>query len=133
MFYISVTLLITMEVVLDSSFILSCIRKRIDFLDQLEEQGFSPRLPQEVFQELKDLRLSVGHDDRVAIDVAMEMFERRKVKKIKLGHKKVDLGLIEKGKSGSYVATLDKVIKRQIPKVIVIFDSTNKIGPAPSK
>jgi rRNA-processing protein FCF1 len=111
-----------MEVLLDSSFIISCIRERIDFLSQLEGQGFKVVVPREVMQELKDLRKksSLSHEDRVAIDVAFEIIENNKLKKTKIGGKKVDEGLINKGREGVYVATLDAVIKREIPNKIII-------------
>ena len=117
-----------MEVLLDSNFIISCIRKKIDFITQLEDEGFKGLLPLEVFQELKDLRLKVPHDDRAAIDIAFKIFESKKVKKTTLGQNSVDVGLIEKGKAGFYIATLDKAIKNEIPNKIVIFASQNRIG-----
>lgn len=117
-----------MEVLLDSSFIVSCMKKNIDFLTQLEEQGFKVKVPQEVLQELKDLRLDVGREERQAIDLAFQIFEQRKVKKIKLGHKKVDDGLIEKGGEGYYIATLDREIKRHVPKRVVLFDAQKRVG-----
>lgn len=117
-----------MEVILDTSFIVSCTKRNIDFITQLEEQGFTVKVPHEVFQELKDLRFKVPHDERMAIDLAMVLFEHRKVKKIKLGHKKVDDGLIEKGKKGAYIATLDREIKRAVPKRVVIFDARQSVG-----
>jgi len=119
-----------MEVLLDSSFIISCIRKRIDFLTQLEEQGFTVKVPKEVLQELKDLRVKKeqSQGDRIAVDVALDLFEQRDIKKITLGTKSVDSGLIEKGKEGHYIATLDGGIKRQVPKKIVIFSSKGRVG-----
>jgi rRNA-processing protein FCF1 len=119
-----------MEVLLDSSFIISCIRKRIDFLEQLSEQGFVVKVPKEVVQEMKDLRKKnrTSHDDRIAIDVAMGMFEERKVKKMSVGGKNVDEGLIEKGKEGYYIATLDSGIKNKVDNKIVIFGSKGTVG-----
>ena len=121
-----------MEVLLDTSFIVSCIRKGIDFLTQLEEQGFKSVVPREVLQELKDLRKksSTSSEDRIAIDVAFEMFQQRGIKKVKVGGKNVDSGLIAKGKSGFFVATLDGEIKRKVHKKIVIFDSKKTVGIA---
>jgi rRNA-processing protein FCF1 len=118
------------EVFLDSSFIISCIRKRIDFIFQLEEQGLKPVVPKEVVEEIKDLRDRPGtsHMDREAVSVALEMIEKRGVKKISLGKGKVDEGLIRKGKEGFYVATLDAGIKRNVPKKIVIFSSKGSVG-----
>ena len=119
-----------MEVLLDSSFIISCIRKGIDFLGQLEEQGFVVKLPREVMQEMKDLKKSdkISHDDRVSIGVAFEMIEKRKVKKISMGNGKVDDWLIKKGNEGYYIATLDAGIKNKIPKKVVIYDSKGSVG-----
>jgi len=119
-----------MEVILDSSFIISCIRKRIDFLSQLEEQGFRIKVPREVLQEMKDLRKNsrTSHDDRIAIDVAFRMIERRKVKKMTFGSGRVDDYLIEKGNEGRYIATLDAGIKNKIPNKIVIFGSKGTVG-----
>ncbi|MEM4271110.1 MAG: hypothetical protein QXO70_03380, partial [Candidatus Pacearchaeota archaeon] len=71
-----------MEVLLDSNFIISCVKKKIDFIEELEKLGFKVILPREVLQELKDLKMESYHSDRVAINVALEMFEKRKIKKI---------------------------------------------------
>ncbi len=119
-----------MEVLLDTSFILSCIRKRIDFLSQLKDLGFKVVVPREVLEELKDLRKSgrESREDRTAIAVALKMFELNKVKKTGLGSGGVDSGLIEKGKKGIYIATLDAAIKRSVPNKIVIFDSKKSVG-----
>lgn len=119
-----------MQVILDSSFIISCVRERIDFLTQLEEQGFTPVVPREVFQEMKDLRTSnrASREDRLAVDVALEILEKKKVKKTTLGEGKVDEFLIRKGQEGIFIATLDNGIKKKIPKKIVIFKAQNRVG-----
>ncbi|MEK6933267.1 MAG: hypothetical protein AABW75_00135 [Nanoarchaeota archaeon] len=116
-----------MDVILDSSFIISCIKRKIDFSDELEKMGFKIVLSKEVFQELKDLRLKVPHNERMAIDVAFDILENKKIKKIRLGEKIVDKGLIKKGKEGHYIATLDSVIKREVPNKILISDSKNSL------
>ncbi|MEK6855355.1 MAG: hypothetical protein AABX73_03990 [Nanoarchaeota archaeon] len=118
-----------MEVLLDTNFIISCLMKKIDFLGQLEEMGFKSVIPREVYQELKDLRVSnkISHEERVVIDVALELFQKGKVKHTKLGRRSVDEGLILKGKSGIYIATLDREIKRQIPNKIGILSSAKRV------
>ncbi len=118
-----------MEVLLDSSFIVSCMKKKIDFLEQLEEQGFTVKVPHEVLDELKDLRRDSPRAEREAIDVAFALFEKRGIKKMKLGHRKVDEGLIEKGKQGISIATLDREIQRAIPRAVVLFDAEKRVGP----
>lgn len=109
-----------MEAILDSSFILSCMKKNIDFIAQLEEMGFKAVVPREVMQELKDLRLKSSREDKMAIEIALSLIELRKVKKMSFGSGNVDEQLIKKGRSGVYIATLDKAIKREIPNKIVI-------------
>lgn len=119
-----------MQVILDSSFIISCVRDRIDFLTQLSEQGFTPVVPKEVFQEMKDLRTSnrSSREDRSAVDVALEILEKGNVKKISLGTGRVDESLIKKGQEGIFIATLDNGIKKKITKRIVIFKAQNRVG-----
>lgn len=118
-----------MEVLLDTNFIISCILKRIDFISQLEEKGFKIVVPKEVIEELKDLRFRKGqsHEERIAIDAAFEMFDGRKVKKMSLGGNNVDDALIKKGKEGVYIATLDNIIKRNVPNKIIIHSASGKI------
>ena len=115
---------------LDSSFILSCMLARIDFISELEEKGFKIVVPREVIQELKDLKLKKGqgHDVKIAIDAVLEMFEQRKIKKVGFGTGRVDQELIKRGKEGIYIATLDKGIKREVPNRVVILSSKKGIG-----
>ncbi|MEK6889049.1 MAG: PIN domain-containing protein [Nanoarchaeota archaeon] len=116
-----------MEAVLDANFIISCMKRKIDFIDALESAGFKIAVPREVIQELKDLKNNVRHDDRVAIDTAFSLLEGEKVKKIKLGQGRVDERLIGLGRRGAYIATLDSAIKRAVPNRIIINNAKNAI------
>ncbi len=116
-----------MEVLLDTNFIISSLLKKIDFLGELEGMGFKIILPREVLQELKDLKTErTSREERTAIDVAFKLFSSSKrVKKMSLGNNIVDDALIEKGKAGYYIATLDRGIKNKIPNRVII-DSARK-------
>ena len=116
-----------MEALLDTNFIIACMKRNIDFLAQLEEAGYKPVLAHEVLEELKDVRQQVKRDDKVAIDLALTLFARRKVHKMKLGHRSVDEGLQLYGKKGGTVATLDGALKRTIKKTIGIDDARNAL------
>ncbi len=116
-----------MEVILDSNFIISCVKRKMDFISLLEEEGFKVFLPREVYQELKDLKLKVSKEDKSAIEVALKIFESAKVKKISLGNIAVDKGLIDKGKQGYYIASLDAAIKRSVKNRVVISNASNAI------
>lgn len=118
-----------MEAILDTNFIISCIRGKIDFISQLEEEGFKVILPREVMQELKDIKRRTGesHYDRSSIELALQMFERSKIRKMALGNNKVDDQLVKLGVAGAYIATLDKEILHKIPNRITINSSAKKI------
>lgn len=122
-------LFLRMEVILDTNFIIACVMKKIDFLEQLGNEGFTPVVPKEVIEEMKDLKKEsrTSQEERVAIDVAFKLFEQGKVKKTKLSKIKVDEGLIEKGKQGIHIATLDNGIKRQVPNKIIIQGATKQL------
>ena len=84
--------------------------RRIDFVEELTGLGFHVKIPKGVLQELKDLKTDkkTSRDERQAIDVAFAILEERKVRKVRIGGSYVDDGLIQKGKEGAYIATLDR-------------------------
>ena len=116
-----------MDVLIDTNFIISCIRRKIDFLEELKNMGFKVTLLREVYQELKDLKFKVSNEDKAAIEIALQMFEKNKVNKGTIGNVSVDMGLIEKGRKGHYIATLDAAIKRQVPNRVIINNAKNSI------
>ena len=116
-----------MEVLLDSSFILSCAKRKIDFLSRLEEEGFKVVIPREVLQELKDARDGLKFNEKVALDGIMQLIEKRKVKKVGIGSGKIDEELIRRGKEGIFIGSLDKEIKRNVQNRVIISDASNDI------
>jgi len=119
--------LLGMEVMLDSSFILSCARRKIDFLAKLEGLGFKIVILREVLQEMKDLKQKVRREDRTAIELALEQISKAKIKKVGFGMGKVDEELIRFGRKGIYIGTLDKYIKRNVPNKVGIENATNDL------
>lgn len=119
-----------MEAILDTNFIISCLRRKIDFIGRLREEGFSVKVPREVLQELKDLKKkgNGSRENRFIIDMALKMFDNNKeISKVGFGQGTVDEGLIKMGKKGVYIATLDAAVKRAVPNKIVISDAKNDI------
>lgn len=116
-----------MKVLLDSNFIISCVKRKIDFIDELKNMGFKIAVPREVLQEMKDLKIGFGHDEKSAIEIAMEMIEKGNIEKTTIGKRNVDEGLIQKGKDGFYIATLDVAIKRIVPSKVVINNAKNSL------
>jgi len=118
-----------MEVVLDSSFIVSCVKRNIDFVGKLRGLGFKVLLPREVMQEIKDLKLKTkAREDKVAVELALQILnENKDIKKMTIGTVRVDNELIKLGKAGAYVATLDNFIRRSVPNRVVINNAKNNI------
>ena|SRR3989344_7273703 len=118
-----------MEVVLDTSFIISCIKRKIPFIQRLLEMGFNRiGVPRRVMQELKDLRTRSPRAEKEAIEIALRILEDNdSIKSVHIPSDNVDRGLVLKGKEGVYIATLDKEIKRNVSNRVVIRDATNSI------
>jgi len=116
-----------MEAILDTNFIISCLKKKIDFLNKLKENGFRVLIPKEVIEELKDLRLKSRGEDKIAINLALELIEKEKIEKTSLGKKTIDEGLIEKGLKGVFIATLDSAIRKKVPNRIIISSAKKNI------
>lgn len=127
-YYIVEGFMVHMEVLLDTNFIVSCAKRRIDFLSELEGLGFKVIVPREVLQELKDIRLDVNREDRTAIDVSLKLLEGYKnLKKVGFGSGKVDEEIIKYGKKGIYIASLDGYIKRNVPNRVLIHNASNSL------
>ncbi len=120
-----------MIVILDSNFVIYAMRKRIDFLSQLENQGFSVRFARESIQELKDfvLKQSSSQEDKAIIDAALKMLERNNVKYMSVGGQKIHDWLLENGKKGYYIATTDSELKRKVPRTIELFEEDGTVRP----
>jgi rRNA-processing protein FCF1 len=103
-----------MEIILDTSFILTCIKEKIDFFDA-EEFG-QLVLPDLVLYELEKLIKGNSKESQQA-KLALSIIGRNKdrFKIISLDKKNVDAG-IKKYVSGRkvIVATLDRELKREL-------------------
>src|SRR6056297_2115087 len=99
------------KAILDSSFILTCVKQKIDFFEELEKQGITPIIPKQVLQEIK--RVSESRKKRHFREdakIALKMIEMEKYEFVDLGKKHVDKEIIKYAKENPkvLVATLDK-------------------------
>ncbi len=114
-----------MKAILDSSFIIACMRKRIDFLNELESQGFRVSVPREVVQEIKDFKFedSSSIEDKVIVERMLELMAGKYLEKEPIGRQKIEDWFIQKGKEGFYIGTRKTRIKNIVPKSLDILDS----------
>lgn len=112
------------QVVLDTSFILTCIKQKIDFFEEVKLMGMKILIPKQVIEEIKRVvkskkKLHFKEDAKLAL----KLLEKNNFKEINLKEKYVDKALIkfaEKNKN-ILIATLDKELKNKIknPKLII--------------
>jgi rRNA-processing protein FCF1 len=101
------------EVILDTSFILTCVRQKIDFFEKFERNGTQVLIPQQVIRELKWL----------GADLALEIINKNDFRLIKIPGKDADSAIIKFAGENpqSVVATLDTGLKKKIknPKMVI--------------
>ena len=98
-------------VLLDTNFILSCIRKKIDFFDEIQSLGLSVIIPKQVTEEIRGLTNS-----KLEAETALKIIEKNEFRKVTLHGKIVDNGIVKMAKEneGWIIATLDREIKNKI-------------------
>ena len=106
------------EIILDTSFILTCIRNKIDFFEQLKLDGIRILIPKQVIKEIE----GISHS-RIEAKLALKLIKINKPKIIGLPGKKTDNAIINYSKKNPnvIVATLDREIKSKVksPKLII--------------
>lgn len=119
------------KVILDSGFVMVCLRKRIDFISQLSNQGFEISIPRESLQSLKDFRFEsfTSQEDKILVAKTFDLINGVRVKKKTVGDQNVDDWLIKKGNEGFYIATVNAGILNHIPRKILILDSQGIVKP----
>ncbi|VVB82112.1 Uncharacterised protein [uncultured archaeon] len=108
--------------VLDTNFILSCARKKIDFFNEIKFMGLKTLIPLQVIEELKILSGKGNSKLKEEIKLSLNILKNNSFEKIDLHTKNVDNGLVDISEKRDYViATLDKEIKSRIknPKLII--------------
>ncbi len=98
------------QVLLDTNFILSCIRNKIDFFEEIFLMGIKIIIPEEVINEIKKFE-----NKKSEAGIALKILEKNKFKKIELGKGHVDKKIINYAKIHPelIIATLDREIKNK--------------------
>lgn len=114
------------QTILDTSFMLTCVRQKIDFFEELGNKGFELLIPVQVVREIKGLAESGKKlHIRENAKLTLRILEKRKdnFKKTDIKNKNVDKGILQFAKKnpGVVVATLDREIKQKTknPKLVI--------------
>lgn len=111
-------------VILDTSFIITCIKQKIDFREELNAIGLKPVFPKQVIDELKGLSKSNSN-----AQLALQIFSKYKFEIIDLGIKNVDNSIIQYAKHNEdvFIATLDREIIKKISNSRIIIRQKKKL------
>lgn len=103
------------QVLLDTNFILTCIKQKIDFFEELKLIGLQILIPKQVINEIKRLSNSKKINLKNTNEIALKILENNKFKEIDLKEKFADKGIINYAEKNTdiYIATLDKEIKEK--------------------
>jgi rRNA-processing protein FCF1 len=116
-----------MEILLDTNFILTCVKQKIDFVslaDEIISEEINWTIPQEVLNELGNLKDRQGMKikDRDAAKLSFEILQKinPKIVELKIKHQNVDMGIVNYilGKP-IVLATLDKGLKGRVGNKIL--------------
>lgn len=112
------------QAILDTSFILTCVKQKIDLFDNLELKGIKSLIPSQVIDELEKLS-----GKNPSAKLTLKILKCKKFRKIDLKNKNVDKGIIDFAKENPdfLVATLDRVIKKKTKNSNIVIRGKKKI------
>jgi rRNA-processing protein FCF1 len=118
------------KAILDTSFILTATRQKIDFFPELENTGFKILIPEGVIKEIEIIsksnkKSSLAENARLALKI----LEKENFEKIKLEGKNVDDSIVKLAKENSdfVVATLDKEIKDRVKNSKLVIKQKKRV------
>lgn len=119
------------KVILDTNFILSCVKQKIDFLHDLKFMGFKIIIPKQVIDEIKMLEKRRKIETRESASLALKMFKKNKkdFRKIDFRDDKVDRAMMKfmKRNKNDYIATLDRELKEKTKNHKIVIRNMKKL------
>lgn len=111
-----------MEILIDTNFIITCSKNRIDLFSQLEDlfPGDKITIPKQVIFELgKLLEKNKNRKDKQAIEISLKVVETKKHLSPDLKTDNVDKGILEylSKLDKSVLGTMDRELKQKARKI----------------
>jgi rRNA-processing protein FCF1 len=122
-------MIIMAYVVLDTNFILSCIRKKIDFFNDIEMLGMKIIIPDEVAKELEKFKVGGKKNLQGEASVALAVLEQHEFKKVNLNAKNVDNGIVALARKDKdlIIATLDSEMRSKFENRKMVIRGEKKL------
>lgn len=122
-----------MRVLLDTNFLLTCAKQKVDFASLISEQideKLEWIIPEEVIEELTELsdRKGMKGKDKEAAKLALMLAERMGYESVRLNNKNVDVGIADfiRGKLIA-LATLDKGLKKRVDNTLIVISDKRQV------
>ena len=118
------------QVILDTNFILTCVKQKIDFFREIPERGWEILIPIQVIEEIKRVANSTKkmkfRDDA---KLAQVILEKNSFQEIDIKGKYADKGIIKYAEQHPQliVATLDKEIKNKLNNSKLVIRGKKKL------
>lgn len=118
-----------MKVILDTNFLIYCAKEKLDYIEALKDllnENYELVVPEQVIKELKSLKgdklKKVSGKDKTGADLALQLLNVNKIKKIKPIGKNVDEAIVNSAKKDkkNIVCTLDREMRHTLGRVILI-------------
>ncbi len=107
---------------LDTNFILTCIKQKIDFFEELKFMGLGILIPAQVIRELKNLKIPES-------EFALKFLNKNDFREIDIGKGEVDrrIKLFAEKNPEILVATLDKELQKNLKNKKIIIRGEKKL------
>lgn len=120
-------------VILDTNFIIACVKKKVDFLEMLRYKGYVIIIPKQIIKELEKIHSSrQSITQRNYAHLALEILKKhqREFESVDIKERYVDKGILEYMKAHPQikVATLDRALKEKLKKLGVPLITIRKTG-----
>lgn len=123
-----------MEVLLDTNFLITCVKQKIDFetlIFEILREKVEWLVPEEIIGELNKVseKKETKIKDKDAIKLVLMILDNLSYKKIKLNNKNVDLGIMKYiDKKPIALATLDKGLKKKVSNPLIVILDKDRLG-----
>ena len=104
------------EVLLDTNFMITCTKQKIDFFKYFYEEGYSVIIPNIVITELEKIATIGGSNNSTLASLSIRIMGKNNFKIINIKGKTVDKAIINYANNNQSItiATLDREMQRKV-------------------
>jgi rRNA-processing protein FCF1 len=114
------------KIILDTNFLIYCAKEKLDYIEEIDKlinESYELVVSEKVIEELERLKVnSKKGKDKKASDLALQILNKNKIKKVNPKGETVDQSLINLSQENkkNITATLDREMRKILGRVILI-------------